>query len=663
MRLVKVLFFSALLSGNAVSEDIFSWLRDETRSEARVLDYLKKENKLTQQYKGNIQSYSDELLSEWHRNRPERSDKPWKESNGFEYSVQNRILYTRQAGTQDQIELFDIGQRASGFEYHQLGAWALNPSRTQLAIAEDLKGSEQYQISIVDLTSGSITKLVDRVEASVTWSLDGKSLYFIKQESQTSRPYLLSQYVLGTGRERVIYQEGDSAWLVSTYLSSDKQFAFIQSNSDNSSEQRLLDLDSGLLSKPLQARRVGVEYYADKVGDQFYINSNHVREGFEIYSVTQDTLLVTALWKPVLNTPNETYVENFYWFSSGLVVLTHSGSTQQLTFINNAELLLETQNIAQPGQVAWVSQVGDFESNQLYIRSMSMTQPAKWQRLDTKLLTRKLYSQDQYPNYQADLYHTEQILVKSDDQFVPVTLAYRKDKVTKTSPVLLYGYGAYGVSMKPYFMPQIVSLLDRGMIYAIAHVRGGGYKGDAWYQAGKGINKPNSVLDFISSAQALKHFKKGEHPIYALGASAGGTLVASAMNQDPGAFDAAILKVPFVDVLNSMSDEKLPLTAQQYGEWGNPNIPSERTVMQSYDPYFNLQRKAYPPTLIQIGLHDRRVPYWEGAKYFEKLRTLSTGKGPYLLSTHFDQGHSTDRRRSLSQQAFEYAFFLSITQK
>jgi oligopeptidase B len=217
--------------------------------------------------------------------------------------------------------------------------------------------------------------------------------------------------------------------------------------------------------------------------------------------------------------------------------------------------------------------------------------------------------------------------------------------------------------MKPYFMPQIISLLDEGVIYAIAHVRGGGFYGDSWYQAGKGINKENGIADFIATARALRTYHQGARSIYAMGGSAGGTLVAAALNQTPDLFDGAVLKVPFVDVVNSMSDSSLPLTAQQYGEWGNPNIEDELKMMKQYDPYLNLRKQAYPPILIQIGLNDRRVPYWEGAKYYAKLNELTTGHGPYLLSTSFTQGHSTDRRKSLSQQAFEYAFLLSLTLK
>ncbi|MBW3695454.1 S9 family peptidase [Vibrio sp. T187] len=667
MKVFKALIVSALLISGANAADELSWLRDDSRSEPKVLNYLKEQNQSTHQYQAKIKPQIDSLLAEWQRNRPLRSQKPWREISGYEYTIQTRkgerTLLQRNIGGGDELELFNIEQRAAQFDYYQLGSWALNASRTQLAIAEDLTGSEQYQVSIVDLKTGKLQSIAERVEPSILWSQDEQSLFLVKQEADTSRPFAVHQVMLATQAEKVLYQELESAWLVSSYLTSDKQFAVVQSNSDSSSEQRLLNLASGELSAPVSERKQGVEYYLDKVGSTFYINSNHQNPNFNLYRVAVDLVAQKPEWLPLLNAENDERITNFYLFESGAVVLTQNGALQNLHFFDNQGQSRRTIALAESGQVAWLSVVGDFQSNKLHIRSMSMTQPAKWEAVDAKSLSRALYSQDQYPNYQASLYHTEQVMVSSGDQLVPVTLAYRKDRLNSTSPVLLYGYGAYGVTMKPYFMPQITSLLDQGMIYAIAHVRGGGFEGERWYQAGKGLNKQKGISDFIKAAEILKTFKHGQRPIFAMGASAGGTLVAAALNQKPTAFSGAVLKVPFVDVVNSMSDSDLPLTAQQYSEWGNPNKHAEREIMKKYDPYLNLTSQSYPPVLVQVGLNDRRVPYWEGAKFYEKLRSVSTGHGPYLLMTNFNQGHSTDRRQSLSQQAFEYAFFLSLIQQ
>ncbi|CAE6941386.1 N-terminal beta-propeller domain [Vibrio sp. B1FIG11] len=291
---------------------------------------------------------------------------------------------------------------------------------------------------------------------------------------------------------------------------------------------------------------------------------------------------------------------------------------------------------------------------------MSMTTPPLWEEFDVKALTKTNLSQDVYHGFSSQDYVSKRIMVKSHGVEVPVSLAYRKDKLSDNAPVVLYGYGAYGFTMKPYFMPQTVSLLDQGIIYAIAHVLGGGYFGADWHDQGRGVLKANSINDFTAAAQALKHFDGGERDVYAIGSSAGGTLVAGSINQAPDLFAGAVMKVPFVDVVASMSDTTLPLTAQQYGEWGNPALPEQLKAMQAYDPILNIHKDAYPPMLVQIGLNDQRVPYWEGAKYLAQISSTSESTGPYLLQTDFHSGHRIDPRQARKQQAKEYAFLLSL---
>ena len=289
---------------------------------------------------------------------------------------------------------------------------------------------------------------------------------------------------------------------------------------------------------------------------------------------------------------------------------------------------------------------------------MSMIQPPRWEELNIRTGMRSMLSEDHYPNYQQEKYQTQQVMVKSGNVEIPITLAFKKDLLTKTSPVVLYGYGAYGFTMKPYFMPQVTSLLDRGIIYAVAHVRGGGYFGPKWHFAGKGENRLNSINDFIHAAEKMTQFANGNRKVAAMGSSAGGTLVAAALNQDPKLFSAASLNVPFVDVISSMSDTSLPLTSQQYQEWGNPNNSNDLSIMSAYDPVLNIKQESYPPIMVRVGWQDIRVPYWEGAKYLSLVSQKSSGEGPYLLLTDFNSGHATDRRRAIQQQAMDYAFLI-----
>ncbi|MEZ9514217.1 prolyl oligopeptidase family serine peptidase [Vibrio splendidus] len=667
MKAFVLLAFVLVFSGGVGASDQFSWLRDDSRSASEVLNYLDKQNDKTQLYQERVRSLSESLQKKWQDNRPERADKPWQEIGGYEYAILNhngkKTLLSRLVGSEDLTELLNIDARSAEHDYYQLGDWALDSTKSKLAIAEDITGTEQYRVSVVDLKNQKVITIAQNVDSTLAWSKDSKSLYLIQLEQQTSRPYALTKHFLNESKAIQLTEEQDSAWLLSYYLSSDKQFAVVQTNSENSSEQRLLNLDSGEISKPLLPRKTGVEYYVDVAGSMLFANSNHDRNDFAFYSAPLTQATHINLWRTVFEPTDESRISNFYLFESGAVVVSQSGASQSLHFFDHDNLYRSSQLLADTGQVAWISLVGDYRSNKLHIRSMSLTQPAKWDSLSTETLQRDLFSQDHYPQYRKSEYQTEQVMVNLGGVTIPVTLAYRKDKLTKSTPVFLYGYGAYGMTMKPYFMPQIISLLDEGVIYAIAHVRGGGFYGDSWYQAGRGINKENAISDFIATAQHLTTYHQGKRSIFAMGGSAGGTLVAAALNQAPDLFDGAVLKVPFVDVVNSMSDSGLPLTAQQYGEWGNPNIADELKIMKQYDPYLNLSEQNYPPILIQVGLNDRRVPYWEGAKYYAKLSDLTTGSGPYLLSTNFTQGHSTDRRQSQSQQAFEYAFLLSLTLK
>lgn len=663
MKSCCLLVLATLLSGNVSATDQFSWLRDDSRSSERVLDYLEKQNETTGNYQKNLQNEIDSLQSMWRQNRPQRSEKPWREIKGIEYSWDDYALFSRTPGNLDATLVFDATKHAESYDYYQIGAWKLSPDERLLAIAEDTDGSEQYQISVVELATHQVTPITTGVEPSIVWSSDSQSLYLVEQEARTQRPSTLINKSISSNVETKVFEESDPSWLLSTYLTSDGRFSVVQSNSENSSEQRFLDLTTGELSQPIQTRKTGIEYYADRIADRVYINSNHQREGFQLYRVSDSRAMNIEAWHSMLDLKQDVSINNFHLFSSGIVVQTSQQGQQRLHVLDKQDKLISIENVAREGGVAWVSQVGDYNSNKLHIRSMSMIQPGLWERFNTLTATREAIGQDVYPNYQADIYVTQTLNVENDGHAVPVTLAYRKDLLNKQSPVVLYGYGAYGVTMKPYFMPQTISLLDRGVIYAIAHVRGGGFKGSEWYQAGKGVNKSKSISDFVAAAKALQNFQQGERAILAMGSSAGGTLVAAALNEAPDLFAGASLKVPFVDVINSMSDDSLPLTAQQYAEWGDPHKESELSAMKAYDPYFNLLKNNYPPILISVGLNDRRVPYWEGAKYHAKLRAVSSGDGPYLLATNFNQGHSTDRRESLSQQAFEYAFLLSLTHK
>ncbi|MHB9957419.1 prolyl oligopeptidase family serine peptidase [Vibrio campbellii] len=650
------------LSLPSVAADNFDWLRDDSRQDERVLSYLKKQNQKTEQFQKSYDEITQHLLSQWEAMVAEKGDKPWVIKNGQEWNLTRRqgnfVLLSRADKNAQENVVYDFSSRQEERQYFQIGQWRIQGD--SLLFTEDIDGSEQYRAVLVELNNGRVHELISNVDNGVLLSPNGKFAFVVSKEAKTQRPYQIVRINTQTNQQKVLWQEDKTDWLMSFYPAADARFALVQSNNESTTEQKILNLDSGELTASFRKPESGVEYYADVAQDRVFINSNlNGQFGlFETEMPEKDVNTVESNWKSFLRSENG--VEQFYLYEAGLVALTKQDNQTTISVYSYDGTAKKTLPLESDGRVAWLSTLGDYRSNKIRIRSMSMMTPPLWEEFDVKAQIKTNLSQDVYHGFSSQDYVSQRIMVKSHGVEVPVSLAYRKDKLSDNAPVVLYGYGAYGFTMKPYFMPQTVSLLDQGVIYAIAHVRGGGYFGADWHEQGRGVLKANSINDFTAAAQALKHFDGGERDVYAIGSSAGGTLVAGSINQAPDLFAGAVMKVPFVDVVASMSDTTLPLTAQQYGEWGNPTLPEQLKAMQAYDPILNIHKDAYPPMLVQIGLNDQRVPYWEGAKYLAQISSTSESTGPYLLQTDFHSGHRMDPRQAREQQAKEYAFLLSL---
>ncbi|NIY88423.1 prolyl oligopeptidase family serine peptidase [Vibrio campbellii] len=650
------------LSLPSVAADNFDWLRDDSRQDERVLSYLKKQNQKTEQFQKSYDEITQRLLSQWEAMAAEKGDKPWVIKNGQEWNLTSRqgnfVLLSRADKNAQEDVVYDFSSRQEEHQYFQIGQWRIQGN--SLLFTEDIDGSEQYRAVLVELNNGRVHELISNVDNGVLLSPNGKFAFVVSKEAKTQRPYQIVRINTQTNEQKVLWQEDKTDWLMSFYPAADARFALVQSNNESTTEQKILNLDFGELTASLRKPESGVEYYADVAQGRVFINSNlNGQFGlFETEMPEKDVNTVESNWKSFLRSENG--VEQFYLYEAGLVALTKQDNQTTISVYSYDGKAKKTLPLESDGRVAWLSTLGDYRSNKIRIRSMSMTTPPLWEEFDVKALTKTNLSQDVYHGFSSQDYVSKRIMVTSHGVEVPVSLAYRKDKLSDNAPVVLYGYGAYGFTMKPYFMPQTVSLLDQGIIYAIAHVRGGGYFGGDWHEQGRGVLKANSINDFTAAAQSLKHFDGGERDVYAIGSSAGGTLVAGSINQAPDLFAGAVMKVPFVDVVASMSDTTLPLTAQQYGEWGNPTLPEQLKAMQAYDPILNIHKDAYPPMLVQIGLNDQRVPYWEGAKYLAQISSTSESTGPYLLQTDFHSGHRMDPRQAREQQAKEYAFLLSL---
>lgn len=662
MKFSHVFLGFLVTSMPSVASDNFDWLRDDSRQDERVLSYLKQQNQKTEQFQKRYDEITQNLLSQWEAMAAEKGEKPWAIKNGQEWNLTRRqgnfVLLSRADNNAQEKVVYDFSSRQEERQYFQIGQWRIQGD--SLLFTEDIDGSEQYRAVWVDLQSGAARELISNIDNGVLLSPNGKFAFAVSKEAKTQRPYKIVRINTQTNEQKVLWQEDKTDWLMSFYPAADARFALVQSNNESTTEQKILNLDSGELTASLRKPESGVEYYADVAQDRVFINSN-LNGQFGLFEATMPEKHADTAefnWKSFLRSENG--VEQFYLYDAGLVALTKQDNQTTISVYSYDGTAKKTLPLESEGRVAWLSTLGDYRSNKIRIRSMSMTTPPLWEEFDVKALTKTNLSQDIYHGFSSQDYVSQRIMVKSHGVEVPVSVAYRKDKLSDNAPVVLYGYGAYGFTMKPYFMPQTVSLLDQGVIYAIAHVRGGGYFGADWHEQGRGVLKANSINDFTAAAQALKHFDGGERDVYAIGSSAGGTLVAGSINQAPDLFAGAVMKVPFVDVVASMSDTTLPLTAQQYGEWGNPTLPEQLKAMQAYDPILNIYKDAYPPMLVQVGLNDQRVPYWEGAKYLAQISSTSESAGPYLLQTDFHSGHRMDPRQAREQQAKEYAFLLSL---
>lgn len=662
MKFSHVFLGLLVTSMPSVASDNFDWLRDDSRQDERVLSYLKQQNQKTEQFQKRYDEITQNLLSQWEAMAAEKGEKPWAIKNGQEWNLTRRqgnfVLLSRANNNAQENVVYDFSSRQEERQYFQIAQWRIQDD--SLLFTEDIDGSEQYRAVLVDLKSGAARELISDIDNGVLLSPNGKFAFAVSKEVKTQRPYQIVRINTQTNEQKVLWQEDKTDWLMSFYPAADARFALVQSNNESTTEQKILNLDSGELTASLRKPESGVEYYADVAQDRVFINSN-LNGQFGLFETAMPEKHADTAefnWKSFLRSENG--VEQFYLYDAGLVALTKQDKQTTISVYSYDGKEKKSLPLESEGRVAWLSTLGDYRSNKIRIRSMSMTTPPLWEEFDVKALTKINLSQDVYHGFSSQDYVSQRIMVKSHGVEVPVSVAYRKDKLSDNAPVVLYGYGAYGFTMKPYFMPQTVSLLDQGVIYAIAHVRGGGYFGTDWHEQGRGVLKVNSINDFTAVAKALKHYDGGERDVYAIGSSAGGTLVAGSINQAPDLFAGAVMKVPFVDVVASMSDTTLPLTAQQYGEWGNPTLPEQLKAMQAYDPILNIHKDAYPPMLVQVGLNDQRVPYWEGAKYLAQISSTSESTGPYLLQTDFHSGHRMDPRQAREQQAKEYAFLLSL---
>lgn len=655
--------------------DNYYWLRDDQRKSAEVLDYLTQENRYAEQKLKSGEQLKkqiyDELLS---RMKQDDESVPY-DYNGYTYRTryepgQNYPIHERRpSGSQQEWTLLvDGNQRAKGYEYYRLSTIAVSPDNKIIAITEDHQGRNKYTVSFRPVNNDNWQNdVLTGTSGNIVWANDSNTLFYVNKDLQTLLPYQVFRHQYGNTQQQdvMIYQENDDTYYVSLAKSTSKDYILIGIISTETSEYRLIDANNP--QQPVQVfqpRKYGIEYYPDHFKGQFYIRANHENPLFGLYVTTS----TEKPWETLIAPRDDVDLEDFSLFNQWLVLEERQGGLVNIRQINWQTKQENYVSFDDPAYMAWIDTNPEPNTDKLRYGYSSMTTPSSVYQINMQTQEKKLLKQQEVKGFDKSYYESQRLWIKArDGVLVPVSLVYRKDLFNQgQNPLLIYGYGAYGHSIDPSFGSSRLSLLDRGFVYAIAHIRGGGELGKKWYLQGKTVNKMNSFTDFIDVTKALinKGYGKAEH-IYAMGRSAGGLLMGAVVNMAPELYQGVVAGVPFVDTLTTMLDPLIPLTTGEYDEWGNPEKEDAYWRIKAYSPYDNIKPQRYPNMLVATGLHDSQVQYWEPAKWVAKLREMKQGDSLLLLETNMQAGHGgkSGRFNALNDIALDYSFILMLEDK
>lgn len=657
--------------------DNYYWLRDDTRSQPEVLDYLQQENSYGHRVMASQQALQDRILKEIIDRIPQREVSAPYIKNGYRYRHIYEpgceyAIYQRQSAFSEEWDeweiLLDANKRAAHSEFYSMGGMAITPDNTIMALAEDFLSRRQYGIRFRNLETGNwYPELLDNVEPSFVWANDSWTFYYVRKHPVTLLPYQVWRHAIGTpaSQDKLIYEEKDDTYYVSLHKTTSKHYVVIHLASATTSEVRLLDAEMAD-AEPFVflPRRKDHEYSLDHYQHRFYLRSNRNGKNFGLY---RTRMRDEQQWEELIPPRENIMLEGFTLFTDWLVVEERRRGLTSLRQINRKTREVIGIAFDDPAYVTWIAYNPESETARLRYGYSSMTTPDTLFELDMDTGERRVLKQTEVPGFDAANYRSEHLwIVARDGVEVPVSLVYHRKHFRKGhNPLLVYGYGSYGASIDADFSFSRLSLLDRGFVYAIVHVRGGGELGQQWYEDGKFLKKKNTFNDYLDACDALLKLGYGSPSLcYAMGGSAGGMLMGVAINERPELFHGVIAQVPFVDVVTTMLDESIPLTTGEFEEWGNPQDPQYYEYMKSYSPYDNVTAQAYPHLLVTTGLHDSQVQYWEPAKWVAKLRELKTDDHLLLLCTDMDSGHGgkSGRFKSYEGVAMEYAFLVALAQ-
>lgn len=668
----KILPGTDTIHGNILIDN-YHWLRD--RSDPDVIAYLNAENNYTRVVMEPTEKLQEKLYHEMIARIKETDlTVPEKIGNYYYYSrteeKKQYPIYCRKKGNLDAREetILDVNQLAEDHEYFDVTSLRVSPDHNFLAFLVDTLGEERFILHVKDLTTGET--LEDRITNtgySFAWAVDNSTIFYTTLDD-TKRSYKLYRHALGTDvtEDPLVFHEENGAFFISVSLSKSRRYLFMQLDSHATTEIHYLNADEpGAPFRLFQPRKENIEYYVDHHDEKFYIMTNDQAQNFKIMCVAAKDP-DRENWEEFIPHRNEIVIENFDVFKDYLVIYERENGLEKINVVN-----INTQesyyiDFPEPAYTFWTGRNADFNSHLLRFTYTSLITPRSVFDYDMAARTCELKKEYEIlGGYDRTHYVSERIFALAPDSTqVPISLVYRRGlKQDGSNPLYLEGYGAYGISSDAYFSTSRLSLLDRGFIYAIAHVRGGGEMGRSWYEQGKLLNKKNTFTDFISCAEHLiseQYTSSQKLVIY--GGSAGGLLVGAVVNMRPNLFKIAIGDVPFVDLINTMLDPTLPLTMHEYDEWGDPGCKQYFDYMTSYSPYDNITGQEYPCMLIMAGLNDSRVMYWEAAKWVARLRATKTDSNLLVFRVNMGQGHlgASGRYEIFRDIAFEYAFVLMI---
>ena len=656
------------IHGYTLKDDYF-WLRDKGNPE--VLKYLEAENAYTEQMMQPTKALQETLYTEM-LGRIKQTDLsvPSRIGEYFYYSRTEEgkqyAYMCRRKGSMAAPEelLLDLNALAEGHSYLGVGAYVVSDDGHWLAYSLDTSGYRQFTLHVKDLQAGkTMPEQIERVGA-VVWASDNRTLFYTTEDAVSKRSNTVWRHVVGTEPSVQVFEEQDALFDVSAGRSLDRKVIFIGSFAKTSSEQRFLRADDPTGTfRIVVPRASGHEYDADHYDGRLYIRTNKGAKNFRIVTAPLDDPS-EAHWQPFVDHNPAVKIDNITFFVRHAVISEREGG---LTFLRVVEMKTHQSHritTEEPDYALSLAVNPEFDTDTVRFTYQSMVTPSSVYdyRMDTRARV-LLKQQEVLGGYDPAQYEAKRIWsVARDGTRVPVSLVYRKGLMLDgRAPLLLYAYGSYGVSMSPAFSSNRLSLLDRGFVYALAYIRGGGELGEEWREQGRMMQKMNTFTDFIDCAEDLVRNKyTSADRLVIQGGSAGGLLVGAAVNMRPDLFKAVVAQVPFVDVMNTMLDASLPLTTSEYIEWGNPNEKAAFDYMIKYSPYDNVRPQAYPAMLVHVSLNDSQVPYWEGAKLVARLRATKTDHNVLLLKANLGAGHggASGRYDALHETAFTLAFML-----